>query len=335
MPAGPIADALQNIHQLRAFTAVVESGSFTKAAARLRVTQPAVSMQVQRLQVALKTPLFRKEGHQLEATGFGLALYRQACDVLAAVDAMCVDIESITTEQMNHVSVGSTPAYATFVLPALLARFQKAHPTVRLTLVQGSSADLMEQVHRGQLDVALVRSTSAFKDDGAIPVGTDEILIIQSTLHPFTPAPSLTMAEAAQLPFVRRVAGPGQITALTNHLLPGLDLGTDNVVMTVTSWEGVKQAVRDGVGMAMAFRPVVRHELEKGEFRTVRIQGYQRIFQVGLIVSADCLNGRRTPALQDLTTLFQHELLSALQPLSDDSSDSAGELTQLGAGALR
>ena len=318
MSFGPIADALQNIHQLRAFTAVVETGSFTKAAARLRVTQPAVSMQVQRLQIALKTPLFGKDGHQLAPTGFGLTLYRQACEVLAAVDAMCVDIESIATEQMNHISVGATPAYATFVLPALLARFQRTHQTVRLTLVQGPSAELIEQVHRSQIDLALVRSQSAFDHEAAIPLGVDEILVVQSAHRPLTPRSSVTMEELSQLPFVRRASGRGQLTTQTDHLLPGTEVGTGNVILTVTTWEGVKQAVHDGVGLAMVFRPVVRQELERGDFRAVRIDGYRQTFQVGLVVSPDGLSGRRNPAIQDLVMLFQNELLEAITPIGEE-----------------
>src|SRR5205823_6238362 len=135
-----------------------DNGSFTKAAAELYLTQPAVSMQVQRLQEFFVSALLTRDGRSLVPTDSGLAVYRYAHDVLAASESLRRDIEAMSMRGLHHIAVGTGAAYSAYLLPSLLAGFQRANPSVRLTLVDGTPTDLAEQVRRNQIDLAIIRT---------------------------------------------------------------------------------------------------------------------------------------------------------------------------------
>lgn len=309
-----LGDVGISIQQLRTFAAVVELGTFSRAAERLFLTQPAISMQVRRLETLLNAPLLSREGRQVVPTEIGLTVYRYARDVLDVLNALHRDVDAMTVLRLNHISIGATHAYGTYVLPSLLAAFQRAHPAVRLTLVQGNSADLLPQVRHGQLDIVIARSATELTDESAEELGLDESLLVESSTTPVSHAGKLTLEELARAPFVRRPAGRSQLAGWLDRRLAEVGLRPENPIMTVSSWEGVKAAVRAGVGLALAYHAVVGPELQSGEMRTVTVEDCRDIHHVYLLVSAYRQQRRQTVDFQDLLRLLRQGLPSAIAP---------------------
>jgi DNA-binding transcriptional LysR family regulator len=140
---------------LRTFIAVFEAGSFTQAAALLGRTQPAVSLQIQRLEDQLRTPLFDRSGRSVALTTEGASLLPQARRLLRLHDEIVANLGEGDLE--GEVRFGSPEDIATSHLSAILGAFARSHPRIRLSVTCDYTANLLDQMSRGQLDLALVK----------------------------------------------------------------------------------------------------------------------------------------------------------------------------------
>lgn len=302
------------IHQLQVFATVVESGSFTRAAATLFLTQPAVTFQVRQLEKEIGKPLFVRDGRGVVATAVGFAVYRYACEVLASTDGLHREVEAIASSEIEHIVAGAGPAYSTYVLPELVARFHRRHSRLRLSLVQtpASAAAILQQVRSGQIDIGLVLSSRPLDDAGVTQVGFDEPLIVESAIGPISAGKSLTLADLAQAPFIRTPPGLAQLSMRLDQLLLGAGLGPPNLVIEISTWDGVKEAVRAGIGMAVTLWAVVRHEVENGQFRVVAVEGYHDPHGVYLVTRPEPRHSPISTTFRELKAFLTAEVPRSL-----------------------
>src|SRR6059036_4079874 len=139
--------------QLAAFCAVVERESFSQAAARLGVTQPAVSLQVRALEKRLGTQLLDRSGRRVEPTEAGLRLYRGAQRLLALEQQMLAELgEEAEGELKGRLEIGASTGPGGSVLPVVLGEFQQLHPLVHVALAVSDTHTVVEQVGRRELE---------------------------------------------------------------------------------------------------------------------------------------------------------------------------------------
>jgi DNA-binding transcriptional LysR family regulator len=140
--------------QLRSFLAIVDTGSFTRASERVHKTQSAVSMHVKRLEERLGRELFDKHGRgvRLSEDGEKLVDYARRMLQIEASAVAAISNKGLT----GHVRLGIPDDYADNFLPAILTRFTRRHPLVEISVICDSSLSLDEQLHLGQLDIAVV-----------------------------------------------------------------------------------------------------------------------------------------------------------------------------------
>ena len=147
-----------DLHQLRYVIAIAEEGNFTRAAAKLYLSQPSLSVQVRKLEQELRTPLFVRLGRRAALTSAGEAFVEQARKALFEVAEARRRVEEVRGVRAGRVGVGVLPSVAATVLPSVLARFGRRHPRVEVSLVEENvSHDFEEMVHGGQLDLAVIR----------------------------------------------------------------------------------------------------------------------------------------------------------------------------------
>lgn len=153
-----------DIDLLRAFVTVVETGSFTRTAALLGRTQPAVSLQIRRLEDQLRSPLFDRGGKGVGLTTEGAGLLPQARRLLRLND------EIISTLGDGHlegeIRFGAPEDIATMHLPGILGAFARSHPRINLSVTCDYTANLLDQMSRGMLDLALIKREPVGPDMG-------------------------------------------------------------------------------------------------------------------------------------------------------------------------
>src|SRR5437762_379571 len=159
--------ALLDVDQLRTFIAIIETGSFTRAADAVHKTQSAVSMQMKRLEERLDRPIFARDGRASKLTEDGERLLDYARRIVKLnVEALAAFSDA---ELTGRVRLGLPDDYADRYLPEIMARFSRAYPGVELTVMCEPSVELVELIDRNELDLAIVtdcgtsRASEAFR----------------------------------------------------------------------------------------------------------------------------------------------------------------------------
>jgi DNA-binding transcriptional LysR family regulator len=172
--------ALIDIDQLRTFIAIVEAGSFTKAADIVHKTQSAVSMQMKRLEERLDRPVFARDGRASKLTEDGERLLDYARRIVKLnLEALAAFSDA---ELTGRARLGVPDDYADRYLPEIMARFSRAYPSVELTVICEPSVDLLERIDANELDLAIITTTESQR-----PVETfrrERLLWVTSNRHP-------------------------------------------------------------------------------------------------------------------------------------------------------
>jgi LysR family hydrogen peroxide-inducible transcriptional activator len=142
-------------HQLRYFVAVADEGSFSRAAAKVRVAQPSLSQQIRKLEAEVGQPLFDRLPRSVVLTEAGRCLLEYARQILASVSDARRCIDEFQGEIAGRVAVGAIPTIAPYVLPELVITFQEHYPHVTLEIVEDVTAGITRRIEAGELDVAL------------------------------------------------------------------------------------------------------------------------------------------------------------------------------------
>jgi DNA-binding transcriptional LysR family regulator len=305
-----------NLYQLRILAAVVEHGSFAGAAHALALTQPAVSAQIRHLKAFTGAPIFTRDGRGVALTEAGRALYRYAQEMLGATDVLRRDLVEIGTGERDRFIVGGSLAYATYVLPAVLATFQLEHPAAWISVADGSSRDMVERVRTGTIDAAVVTSSRVSRQlvNQLIiaSLGNDDVVVIESAAAPLSGGKQVALADLARIPFVR-IAGRRSLAGALDPLLASAGLESVRAVMELGTWEGIKDAVRAGLGAAVVFRSVVRRELSRGELRVMDVETFRQSRELALICSPQRRNDRMTSVFSQLLEHLRDEVPIAVR----------------------
>lgn len=177
-----------DIDQLKTFVAIVDAGSFTRAADSVHKTQSAVSMQMRRLEERIGKPLFTKDGRSNRLTEDGEKLLVYARRMLRLNEETIAAFDENRLEGL--IRIGTPDDYADRYLPEIIARFAKSNPNVELYIVCESSHDLGEKMAKGELDIALVTHNPKLRQSEV--VRTEPLYWVTSashTAHETTPVP--------------------------------------------------------------------------------------------------------------------------------------------------
>ncbi len=169
-----------DIDQLQTFIAIIDSGSFTKAADRVYKTQSAVSMQMRRLEERIGKQLFIKDGRGNRMTVEGEKLLNYARRIIRLNNEAIAAFDDNRLE--GTLRIGTPDDYADRYMPEIIGRFAKTHPNVELYIVCEPSVDLAERMHRGELDIALV--THNPRERMSDVVRTEPLCWVGSANHP-------------------------------------------------------------------------------------------------------------------------------------------------------
>jgi DNA-binding transcriptional LysR family regulator len=171
---------LLSLQQIRCFCAAVELGSFTAAAAALRVSQPAVAEQIRKLEQALGADLFIRGGRGVELTEAGRAFAEPATRSLRAVEDAAGSVGELTTLRGGTAAIGVFADPAAWDIDAFAVRFLRRHPDVSLRLVGRNSSVIADRVRRGELEAGVV--VLPIDDDklDVRPIVRDEVLYVSA-----------------------------------------------------------------------------------------------------------------------------------------------------------
>jgi len=170
-------------HQLRYFVAVAEEGSFSRAAAKVRVAQPSLSQQIRKLEAEVGQRLFDRLPRSVVLTEAGRCLIDYARQILASVGDARRCVDELKDVVAGKLAVGAIPTIAPYVLPELVGKFQNHYPDVMLEIVEDVTEGIARRVEAGELDVALVSTCQQTPSLRRGPLGNEPLLALVPEAH--------------------------------------------------------------------------------------------------------------------------------------------------------
>lgn len=190
------------LHQLRYFVAVAQTGNFTRAAERCSVSQPSLSQQIQKLERQLKQPLFHRMGRKAVLTDAGRMLLDRALAILAGVDDAERRLRSGDESEGARLAIGAIPTIAPYVLPPTLESFARKAPHAELIVREDVTTHLVPAVLEGDLDLALVALPVMDAHLESEPLMVEPLLLAMSRDHPLANRKRVTVRDLSSERFI-------------------------------------------------------------------------------------------------------------------------------------
>jgi DNA-binding transcriptional LysR family regulator len=258
------------LRQLKVFEAVARHRSFSRAAAELHLTQPAVSMQVKSLEDQAGLPLFERIGKRIFLTEAGEELYRRSHTIARELTDGQDALDAMRGLSQGRLAIALVST-AKYFAPPLLARFLKAHPGVRLKLAVDNREAVIAQLAANEVDFAIMGRPPQNLETVAEPFARHPHVIIAPPSHPLAGKHRIPLAKLAGETFIVREPGSGTRGLLerlfAEHKLPL------HISMEMASNETIKQAVLAEMGISLLSLHTVGLELATGRLVTLDVKG--------------------------------------------------------------
>lgn len=238
------------LHQLRYVIAVAEEGSFTRAADRLYLAQPSLSVQVRKLEQELGTRLFNRLGRGVALTSAGEAFLPHARRALFEVEQAREQVEAVLGLKLGRVALGVLPSVGSALLPDILAAFKARYPGVDVRLLEDNvSLEFERMVHDGQLDLAVIRMPCTLKDLSAQTLVREPMVALVPTAHRLAGRPDVSLTELVGEEFITMKPGQGLRELVVDVCArAGFE---PNITVETGQLSIVRGMVRAGVGVSV------------------------------------------------------------------------------------
>jgi DNA-binding transcriptional LysR family regulator len=259
--------------QLQAFCEVVERKSFSLAAERLGVTQPAVSLQVRALEKRLGTQLLDRSGRRVEPTESGAKLYRQAQRLLALEDEILSDLaQEATGELAGSFAIGASTGPGGVVLSQILCQFAEAHPDLGVSLSVSDTQTIVERVADRSLELGVVGAAPRHRGIEYEPFFRDTVVLACPPGHRFG-GRTVTLDELKEEQLIVMQEGAGVRQMIEDELRRvGTKLRDLDVRLELGLQESVTSAVRGGYGVTFISRSSIENDLAAGTLVEARVE---------------------------------------------------------------
>jgi DNA-binding transcriptional LysR family regulator len=284
-----------NVAELEALKAVAETGSFTRAAIHLGMSQPGLSRQIQRLERELGTRLFERRGAGAVLTDTGRESMNFAIRTISDFEALVSRFGPDPSALTGVIRIVASTTPAEYLVPALIAEFTRGHTGISVEVIVTDSAQVVRTLGDRQADLGISGMPSTSVGFSAVPVGRDEVVLAVSNEHRFADQRSITIDQLRDENIIEREGGSGTWQTVVQALSSaGIELPEHKVSMTLGSTQAVVSAVAQNLGVG--FVTVHAANSHRDRVTAVRIDGLPLKRDLNLISETGRVRGRHTQA---------------------------------------
>ena len=273
---------IPDLRLLEVFCTAVEARSFTAAAGRLRISQPAVSKQVRAFEGWCGVRLLERSRSGVTPTREGQWVYVEGRGLLAQAGRFREGVSGLSARNLRRLRISASYTIGEYLLPGWIDAFQHHEPEVVTELVVGNSEAVLREFTSGGTDLCFVESGHAELEDarsGAsltqierVPVAWDRLTLVISSRHRWASRESVGARELLQEPFISRESGSGT-RVVAERAFRKLGLAPPEPAMELASTGSIKRALIAGHGYALLSGYTVREELSRGELVSPEVAG--------------------------------------------------------------
>jgi DNA-binding transcriptional LysR family regulator len=300
-----------DIRQLKAFVAIAESGTFTAGAARVHVTQAAISMQIRQLETETHAQLFIRAPRRVILTEAGEKLLERAYTILREHNAALEELAALTGAHRGRLRIGSASALVSAdPLPNVLRELRQKHAGVETSVVSGTSESLVKQVLAGELDAAFVSLPVEARGVQTELLNEDYLVAIASPRHALAKQKIVSAYALAGEKLILGESG-GNTRRLIDQFFSQAGV-TLKVTMELSRLAAIKRMVEEDMGVGIVPLQSVQDEVAKGTLVRWWIEGAQINWQLGV---ARLIGGYESPIHQTFLQLCrEHFAKTATRP---------------------
>lgn len=269
-----------NLRQFQAFVTVARLGNFTRAAKRLNLSQPALTVQIRQLEDAMGVRLFDRSTRVVMVTPIGRELAPMLERVLHEIDAIMINTQNLTSHIKGTVTIGALPSISSNLIPSTIAEFQKQYPGIVVRLQDVMAQRLVRLVKEEEVDFGIGTMRMPDPDIQFTPLLTDHLGVIFPAGHPVERRRAIKLKYLTAFPLI--LTDPrSSVRELVNRAFESIG------EVAVPAFEALYMStavalVRAGLGLTIQPSSAMELASSRGlKFRTIRHQGFIR--QIGLI----------------------------------------------------
>lgn len=275
-----------SLRQVEVFCRVAQQRSFSKAANAILLSQPTVSEHMAALERTLATRLFDRVRGSIRLTRAGQVFHEYALRMLASQREAVAALDDLKGAVRGQLDLGGSTIPGTYVLPGAVASFRKLHPDVRVTIRTGDSAEILDLVLAGRVEVGIVGARVKRRGIEAKEIARDELVVIVPAGHPWGKKRQIDLRDLAGEPFVMRERGSGTQETV-DRAVAAAGVGPLRTTMEVGSTEAVKEAVKSGLGVSIVSERAIATELKCGVLESVKLKGLDLSRGLTLVASSE------------------------------------------------
>ena len=261
------------IQQMEILIALVETGSFTKAAGRFFLSQPSLTKQIQNLEEAAGTRLVNRGSTGISLTPEGQVIYDYAKRTIRLREDAKERIGRIKDQESGHIYVSASTIPATYILPHLLSHLKQTHHDIQVHMQMHDSEETLQIVLNDQAEMGFIGKEPLNKKLVVERLWKDHLVVAAPVHHHLTERGTVTVEELAKTPFILREKGSATRDiveeCLQSHL--GKSLSRFNVICEMGSSEAVKEAILAGLGVSILSIFAIKRELSQGLLKVVNV----------------------------------------------------------------
>lgn len=286
-----------DVRQLKYFLRIVDLKSFSEASKHLRIAQPALGLQVRKLEEELGVALLERHARGVTPTAAGLLLYEHADIILRQVERARSEVVDIGVEPRGKIAIGLTGTVSLVLGAALVESYHNACPNVSLRVVDGLSELLVEWVEADRLDIAFTNNTSVTGGLVLEPLVVEDLFLVGPPTSEELAGPTVDFDFLTRVPLI--LPSPQHaLRTLTDDAALARDKLLD-VAFEIDSVQTMKELVERSIGFTVLPFGAVQSEVAEGRLRASRVVNPELPRTLFLVYS------RRRPASKAFVTLHQ------------------------------
>jgi len=263
-----------DIHHLRVFTSVFKNKSFSKASEELHLTQPTISDHVKTLEEELDCKLFDRLGRTIIPTKEAEVLYSYALEIIEKTNTIKEVISQTRKEIKGELIIGASTIPGTYLLPSIMAEFQRKYPSVSFQILVSDSRGIIDKVSKHELLLGIVGAKLDDEQINYIPFVEDELIVVSSPS--MIKSNSITLKGLTKFPMVLREEGSGTRREVEKILEgKGISLGGIKIAGIFGSTDAIKQAVKAELGISILSKLSVADELKHNILKEIKLTDTQ------------------------------------------------------------
>ena len=274
-----------NFAQLKAFQAVANNGSITRAAQLLHVSQPAVSKNLKKLEEDYGVKLFERNAGAAELTDAGSFLLRHANAIFVHLDEASKELKSPkSSKKSDPLRIAGSYAASALLLPSLLVNFKNTHRDASIILRTGTTREVKSMLLNSTVEIALLNELPVNPELASEPFRKEKLVVFAAPNHPLARKKRLTLSDLRQAALVT-TGMASAVDKMLNHLVQE-GLGA-KIAIQCGSPASVKIVVKNKIGLGILFRDMLIQELRNGLFKVLEIPGLALTIQSYIVYYKD------------------------------------------------